>query len=120
MEYDKDFKSKRVINVVDEEGNRHAHLIPKGRTPAVYEGDILKNAFVPIFGLKLEPTSSNKKKYVIRDVLKGSVGDEAGFSENDYLEIRNIRINDEKTAIIAEVYSKNRKKGQMMMILTIL
>ena len=28
-------------------------------------------------------------------------------------EIRNIRINDEKTAIIAEVYSKNRKKGYL-------
>ena len=86
---------------------------PDSPVSAVYEGDILKNAFVPIFGLKLEPTSSNKKKYVIRDVLKGSVGDEAGFSENDYLEIRNIRINDEKTAIIAEVYSKNRKKGYL-------
>ena len=86
---------------------------PDSPVSAVYEGDILKNAFVPIFGLKLEPTSSNKKKYVIRDVLKGSVGDEAGFSENDYLEIRNIKINDEKTAIIAEVYSKNRKKGYL-------
>ena len=86
---------------------------PDSPVSSVYEGDILKNAFVPIFGLKLEQTSSNKKKYVIRDVLKGSVGDEAGFSENDYLEIRNIRINDEKTAIIAEVYSKNRKKGYL-------
>ncbi len=80
---------------------------------AVYEGDIIKNAFTPIYGLRLEGTAQGKRHYVISEVLKGSIGDESGFSENDYLEIKNIKFNDEKTAIIAEVYSKNRKKGYL-------
>lgn len=104
--FDSDEKEERTIPI-------YLSSRPDNPGLAVYEGDIIKNAFTPIYGLKLEGTAQGKRQYVISGVLKGSIGDESGFSENDYLEIKNVKFNDEKTAIIAEVYSKNRKKGYL-------
>ena len=104
--FDSDEKDERTVPI-------YLSSRPDNPGLAVYEGDIIKNAFTPIYGLKLEGTAQGKKQYVISGVLKGSIGDESGFSENDYLEIKNVKFNDEKTAIIAEVYSKNRKKGYL-------
>ena len=36
-----------------------------------------------------------------------------GFSENDPVEIRSIKLNDDNSVIYAEIYAKNRKKGYL-------
>jgi hypothetical protein len=80
----------------------------------IYRGDIIAKSFVPIFGMKLIPVStSNSKKYSIETIIKGSVADESGFSENDPVEIRNIRLNEDNSILYAEIYAKNRKKGYL-------
>ncbi len=80
----------------------------------IYCNDIIAGSFTPIFGLNLASISqSGKKKYTIKSVIKGSVGDESGFSENEPLDIMSIDFNAEKTYISAQVYSKNRKKGYL-------
>lgn len=86
----------------------------------IYKGDIIAKSFVPIFGMKLIPVStSSSRKYSIEQIIKGSVADESGFSENDPIEIRNIRIVNDNSAIYAEIYAKNRKKGYLDGIMAI-
>ena len=80
----------------------------------IYKGDIIAKAFVPIFGMKLVSVStSSSRKYSIESIIKGSVADESGFSENDPVEIRNIKLNDDNSIMYAEIYAKNRKKGYL-------
>ena len=80
----------------------------------IYKGDIIAKSFLPIFGMKLlHVSTSNSRKYSIEQVLRGSVADNSGFSENDPIEIRNIRLNEDNSIIYAEVYTKNRKKGYL-------
>jgi len=87
---------------------------PESPGYTVYTNDVLSKSFTPLFGLNLvSVSSSNKKKYEIKSVIKGSVGDESGFSENEPLDILGIECNSDKTYIQAQVYSKNRKKGYL-------
>ena len=87
---------------------------PENPGYAIYKGDIIAKSFVPIFGMKLVAvSSSNSRKYSIEQIIKGSVADESGFSENDPIEIRNIQLNDDNSVMYAEIYAKNRKKGYL-------
>ena len=80
----------------------------------IYKGDIIAKSFLPIFGMQLVHVStSNSRKYSIEQILKGSVADESGFSENDPVEIRNIKLLEDNSVIYAEIYAKNRKKGYL-------
>lgn len=78
----------------------------------IYNSDLIANAFVPLFGMKLVPLSENaSRKFVVQSVLRGSIADESGFSEMDPLQIRSKKVSEDKTALYVEVYTKNRKKG---------
>lgn len=79
----------------------------------IYQRDSVANYFLPIFGMQLFLTkdSIHKKEYVVTKVLPNTVADEAGFSENDKIEFSRIRVNDDKDAILTEVYAKKRKNG---------
>ena len=86
----------------------------------IYKGDIIAKSFVPIFGMKLISVStSSSRKYSIENIIKGSIADESGFSENDPIEIRNIKLNEDNSIIYAEIYAKNRKKGYLDGIMAI-
>ncbi len=110
-------KIRYIQNALDgglEEKEAAVYLSPRPESPGrtVYESDIIANAFVPIFGMKLVPTSEGRrKKFSIVQILSGSIADESGFSENEPLEVRTVKMNEDKTAIYAEVYAKNRKRG---------
>ncbi len=92
------------------------YLSPRPENPGyiVYNSDILSRSFVPIFGMSLVSVSDTVSyKYYIETIIQGSVGDETGFAENDPVEVRNVKFNEQKSQIFAEIYTKNRKKGYL-------
>lgn len=78
----------------------------------VYKNDVIADSFVPIFGMKLlKVSTSSAKKYQIQSVIRGSIADESGFSENDPIEVLGVEFNAEKSAMLATISAKKRKKG---------
>ena len=93
-----------------------AYLSARPQNPGytVYNNDILAGSFIPLFGMKLTSVSTvSSRKYSISSIIKGSVADESGFSENDPVEIQNVKFNDDNSAVYAELYAKKRKKGYL-------
>ena len=87
---------------------------PKNPGYDVYQGDMVQNSFVAIFGMGLTPSSTeNSRSYVVKNVIPGSVADENGFSENDPLTVGRIQFNDDKSAILVAFTTKNRRNGYL-------
>lgn len=110
----------KFVRNIDSESPEEIHtkvylsVRPENPGKAAYNSDMVANSFVPIFGMRLTPlTQSGRRKYSVSSVVKGGIADESGFSENDYIEVRNVRIDDEKSVIYAEIYAKNRRKGYL-------
>ena len=74
----------------------------------IYKIDTIQRCLLPFFGIYLEYTGS-KRYYRVKDVLPYSYGDEAGFMVNDYMEVRNMRIDEDKGVIESLFYAKKLK-----------
>jgi hypothetical protein len=98
------------------ESIRQVYLAERPKNPgyAVYRHNLLCDALLPLVGMRLTPaSSSDKRKYVVELVLKGSVSEEAGFSETDPVEILDVKFDDEHTAVYVTVHAKKRKNGYL-------
>ena len=105
------------LKYVDSSGNEKQTVIYLDKRPVApgvmfYNSDLINEVFVPLFGMKLTPSSTiNKKLYTITKVINGSTADEMGFSENDPVTIQKIELDDKQKAIIAQLYVQRKKKG---------
>lgn len=80
----------------------------------IYRHDLISGSLLPILGMRLVGvSSSNKKKFSVVNVIKGSIADKAGFSENDPVDILNVKISDEKDIAYVEMYARKRKNGYL-------
>lgn len=78
----------------------------------IYEHDLINNSFVPIFGMKMERSSTtSSRKFSIVDIIKGSIADESGFSVTDPVYVSDVIFNDDKTAISVAISTRKRKSG---------
>lgn len=79
-----------------------------------YSHDLISSALYPVVGMELVRSStSNKRLYTVKRVLKGSFADENGFSEGDPVQILNCSPSDDKTALIVEIYAKKKRNGYL-------
>lgn len=87
---------------------------PKAPGYYFYQGDTIQHSFIPLYGISMTPASTaNSRTYLITSVLKGSIADESGFSENDPVTIGKIQFNDDKSMMYCEFSVKRRKKGYL-------
>ncbi|MCQ2575687.1 MAG: S1C family serine protease [Treponema sp.] len=106
----------------EEEKSVIVYLEKRGDSPLVkiYNSDFISDSFIPIFGMKLVRSSTtNRKSYRIEKVITGSSADESGFSENDPIEVLDVKLDHENKILAAQIYVKRKKKGFLdaMMIL---
>lgn len=85
---------------------------PEYPAEQVYLKERFDRAMLPLYGLYLTSVG-RKKAFRIADVVRGSSADEAGFTEGDYFEIRNMELHKEDTVIYTQIYTKRRKAGYL-------
>ncbi len=62
--------------------------------------------------MKLEKVGSTKK-YLVAAIVRGSIADESGFSEQDLVEIRQVNMDNNTGAVSVQLYTKKRKSGYL-------
>ncbi|MDR2134406.1 MAG: S1C family serine protease [Treponema sp.] len=69
----------------------------------------------PLFGLVLSPAqgSSFSSTYLVRKVVRGSIADEAGISDQDPVSIRGLRIVEKEGYALMEINVKKRRMGYL-------
>jgi S1-C subfamily serine protease len=69
----------------------------------------------PLFGLVLAPAvgSSFFSTYLVKKVVRGSIADEAGLSENDPITIRGFRVLEDDGYALLEIDVKKRRMGYL-------
>ena len=81
---------------------------PESPASIIYKNDTVQRCVLPFYGLLLE-NAGHKRHFRVKDVIRHSYGDEAGFMVNDYLEIRNMQIDESKNIIQTLFYAKKLK-----------
>jgi S1-C subfamily serine protease len=100
----------------DEQKTGYLYLDVRPDNPGyeIFMNDLMNSSFFPIYGMSLISSSTTMKyQYMITDILKGSVADESGFSENDPVYINQVKFNDDKSVIYTEISTRKSKKGYL-------
>lgn len=106
----------------DEALSAYVYLDERPESPGfdIYNHDLVAHSFLPIFGMALtEIGSSWMKKYIINDVIAGSIADESGFSVNDPLTVMEVRFLQDNTVITANLGTRKRKGGYIDVVVGI-
>ena len=69
----------------------------------------------PLFGMVLSPLPSNvfSSNFLVRKIVRGSIADEAGISEDDPISINRMRIMENDGYALLEISVKKRRMGYM-------
>ncbi len=87
---------------------------PKNPGYEIYQGDTIQHSFAAIFGMEMAPSSTvSGRTFTVKKVFPGSAADENGFSENDPVTVTRIQFNDDHSAILAALSTKNRRNGYL-------
>ena len=77
-----------------------------------FDRDVSYRALLPLFGMQLDPIGT-KDRYSVVSLVRGSIADESGFSEQDSVELRKIDFNDEYDLVSVQFMTKRRKSGYL-------
>ena len=107
-----------VLELLDPDGTLTKHLLMLASRPVVpmadaAQKDSRERLAAPLFGLVLAPQAGNSvfSKYAVKKVVRGSIADEAGFSENDPVSIRSFKVFEKEGYAFLDVDVKKRRMG---------
>ena len=85
---------------------------PENPSLTIFDSDLLMNSFVPLFGMKLLPSSTtNRNSYTIEKIIPGSAADDMSFSENDTVTVIGVNVDQRLKGIITSLSTKRKKKA---------
>jgi S1-C subfamily serine protease len=109
-----------TMEIADLEGNVKPKLIQVAARPEIplaeaAKKDSKERMAAPLFGLVLTTAANGSTfaSYQIKRVVRGSVADEAGLSENDPVTIRGFRVLEDDGYALLEINVKKRRLGYM-------
>jgi S1-C subfamily serine protease len=77
--------------------------------------DSRERMVAPLFGLILSPSTNRglSASYLVKKVVRGSIADEAGLSEQDPVTIRGFRMEEEEGYVLLDINVKKRRMGYL-------
>ena len=109
-----------AIETIDQNGSSATHIlmtVPRPEIPLVdaIKLDNRERLAAPLFGMVLSPGFEKYKlsAYQVKKIVRGSVADEAGISENDPVRIRSFKVFEEYGLAVMEIDIKKRSMGYL-------
>jgi S1-C subfamily serine protease len=107
-----------LVALETSDGRRRVLMtVPRPRVPMVEASkvDTRERLAAPLFGIILAPSSGGLlgPSFLVEKVIRGSVADEAGLSENDPVEINGMQIFDEEGYAYLDIRVKKRRMGYL-------
>jgi C-terminal processing protease CtpA/Prc len=77
--------------------------------------DTRERLTAPLFGLLLAPSMGGafSSSYLVKKVVRGSIADEAGLSEQDPISIRGFKLEEKKGYALLDINVKKRRMGYL-------
>ncbi|MDR0474581.1 MAG: trypsin-like peptidase domain-containing protein [Treponema sp.] len=108
------------VDLVDSEGNGFRRLMRLAARPELPMADAAKidsreRIAAPLFGIILAAAagSSFSPSYQVKKVVRGSIADHAGLSENDPVSIRGFKLLEREGYALLDISVKKRRMGYM-------
>ncbi len=93
---------------------------PENPSLTVFDSDLITGSFVPLFGMKLIPSSTtNKNSYTIEKIIPGSAADEMSFSENDTVEVLDVTVDQKNEMLVTPLSTKRKKKAFLDVVINL-
>jgi hypothetical protein len=106
------------MEILDPSGVLSRRILRTGSRPDVplaeaAKEDSRERLAAPLFGLVLAPGAGSSffSTYLVKKVVRGSIADEAGLSENDSISIRGFRLLEDDGYALLEIDVKKRRMG---------
>lgn len=91
--------------------------VPRPQSPLseAFKKDTRERLAGPLFGLLLTPSGAGPfdPEFTVKRVLRGSVADEAGLSENDPVSVKGFQLDEEAGIAVLDIFVKKRRMGYL-------
>ena len=105
-----------ALEISDESGATQKRIVmtvvrPEVPLASAAESDSKERMTAPLFGLVLSPagTSGFTTSYLVKKVVRGSIADEAGLSEQDPVSIRGFRVEKDAGVALLDISVKKKR-----------